>query len=128
MSGRRRTCRARSPRTNPVTPPGSPSPAPPPPPPPAAPAPRPAHLDDHPRRAAGGRRCVVVLQAETVDRILRLRGGGLPVLGLDARVDPDDRRASSSRVDEQLHEVRLLTKDSGRDRDARLSLRGDVAR
>jgi hypothetical protein len=31
-------------------------------------------------------------------------------------------------VDEQLHEVRLLTKGSGLDRDARLSLRGDVAR
>ena len=69
-----------------------------------------------------------MLQAETVDRILRLRGGGLPVLSLYARFDPDDRRAFSSRVDEQLHEVRLLTKDSGLDRDARLSLRGDVAR
>jgi peptide chain release factor subunit 1 len=69
-----------------------------------------------------------VLQAETVDRILRLRGGGLPVLSLYARFDPDDRRAFSSRVDEQLHEVRLLTEDSGLDRDARLSLRGDVAR
>jgi peptide subunit release factor 1 (eRF1) len=69
-----------------------------------------------------------VLQAETVDRILRLRGGGLPVLSLYARFDPADRRAFSSRVDEQLHEVRLLAKDSGLDRDARLSLRGDVAR
>jgi peptide chain release factor subunit 1 len=69
-----------------------------------------------------------MLQVETVDRILRLRGGGLPVLSLYARFDVDNRRAFPSRVDEQLHEVRLLIKDSGLDRDARLSLRGDVAR
>jgi peptide chain release factor subunit 1 len=69
-----------------------------------------------------------VLQVETVDRIRRLRGGGLPVLSLYARFDPDDRRAFASRVGEQLHEVRLLTGESGLDREARLSLRGDVAR
>ena len=52
-----------------------------------------------------------MLQAETVDRILRMRGDGLPVLSLYARFDPADRRAFPSRVDEQLHEVRLLAKD-----------------
>jgi peptide chain release factor subunit 1 len=69
-----------------------------------------------------------VLDAETVDRILRLDGGGLPVLSVYARFDPDDRRAFTSRVDEQLHEVRLLLEDPALDRDARQSLRSDVAR
>lgn len=69
-----------------------------------------------------------MLEVETVDRILRLRGDGLPVLSLYVRVDPADRRAFPSRVDEQLHEVRLLAKDTALDRDARLSLRGDIER
>jgi hypothetical protein len=69
-----------------------------------------------------------MLEVETVDRILRVHGDGLPVLSLYARFDPDDRRAFPSRVDEQLHEVRLLLKDPALNRDARLSLRGDVAR
>ena len=69
-----------------------------------------------------------MLTAETVDRILRLRGDGLPVLSLYLRYDPDNRRAFPSRVDEQLHEVRVLVKDPALGRDARLSLRGDVVR
>ena len=69
-----------------------------------------------------------MLQVETVDQILRMRGDGLPVLSLYARFDPDNRRAFPSRVNGQLHEVRQLTEDSALDRDARLSLRGDVAR
>ena len=69
-----------------------------------------------------------MLQVETVDHILRMRGGGLPVLSLYARFDVDNRRAFPSRVNEQLHEVRVLTEGSWLDRDARLSLRGDVAR
>lgn len=69
-----------------------------------------------------------MLQVETVDQILRMRGGGLPVLSLYARFDPDNRRAFPSRVNGQLHEVRLFTEDAALDRDARLSLRGDVAR
>ena len=69
-----------------------------------------------------------MLQVETVDQILRMRGDGLPVLSLYARFDPDNRRAFPSRVNGQLHEVRQLTEDSSLDRDARLSLRGDVAR
>lgn len=67
-------------------------------------------------------------QVETIDRILRMRGDGLPVLSLYARFDPDDRRAFPSRVNEQLHDVRPLTHDHGLDREARLSLRDDVAR
>jgi hypothetical protein len=69
-----------------------------------------------------------MLETETVDRILRLDGAGLPVLSLYVRYDPEDRRAFPSRVDEQLHEVRLLIKDPAFNREARLSLRGDVAR
>jgi peptide chain release factor subunit 1 len=69
-----------------------------------------------------------MLEVETIDRILRMDGDGLPVLSLYARIDPDDRRAFPSRVDELLHEVRLLTKDPDLDRNARLSLRGDVGR
>jgi hypothetical protein len=69
-----------------------------------------------------------MLQAETVDRILRMRGDGLPVLSLYARFDPADRRAFPSRVEEQLHGVRLLAEDPSTERGARLSLRGDVER
>jgi hypothetical protein len=69
-----------------------------------------------------------MLQAETVDRILRMRGDGLPVLSLYVRFDPADRRAFPSRVDEQLHVVRLLAKDPSVERDSRLSLRGDIGR
>ena len=69
-----------------------------------------------------------MLQVETVDQILRMRGDGLPVLSLYARFDPDNRRAFPSRVNGQLHEVRRHSEDSALDRDARLSLRGDVAR
>ena len=53
----------------------------------------------------------LMLAAETVDRILRLRGDGLPVLSLYLRYDLDNRRVFPSRVDEQLHEVRVLVKD-----------------
>jgi peptide chain release factor subunit 1 len=69
-----------------------------------------------------------MLKVETVEQILRLHGNGLPVLSLYARFDPANRRAFPSRVEEQLHEVRMLSKDPGLSRDARLSLRGDVAR
>jgi peptide subunit release factor 1 (eRF1) len=69
-----------------------------------------------------------MLEVETVDRILRMDGDGLPVLSVYVSIDPDDRRAFPSRVDEVLHEVRLLTKDPELDREARLSLRGDVER
>jgi peptide chain release factor subunit 1 len=69
-----------------------------------------------------------MLEVETVEEILRLRGNGLPVVSLYVRVDPADRRAFPSRVEEQLHEVRMLSKDSDLGRDARLSLRGDAAR
>jgi hypothetical protein len=46
-----------------------------------------------------------MLEVETIDRIVRMDGEGLPVLSLYARIDPD-RRAFPSRVDELLHEVR----------------------
>jgi peptide chain release factor subunit 1 len=69
-----------------------------------------------------------MLEVETVDRTLRMDGDGLPVLSVYVSIDPDDRRAFPSRVDEVLHEVRLLTKDPDLDREARLSLRGDVER
>jgi hypothetical protein len=69
-----------------------------------------------------------MLEVETVEEILRLHGNGLPVLSLYARFDPANRRAFPSRVEEQLHGVRLLSEDPGLDWEARLSLRGDVAR
>jgi peptide chain release factor subunit 1 len=69
-----------------------------------------------------------MLQADTVDRIVRMRGDGLPVLSLYARFDPADRRAFPSRVEEQLHAVRLLARDRSMERDARLSLRADIGR
>jgi peptide subunit release factor 1 (eRF1) len=71
-----------------------------------------------------------MITAEMIDRITRFDGGNLPVtsvyLGLDA--DRRDRRSLPTRASSLLHEVRPMTKDHSLDRDARLSLRGDIER
>jgi hypothetical protein len=69
-----------------------------------------------------------MLETETVDRVMRLDGNGLPVLSLYARNDPDNRSAFGSRIDGLLHEVRAVAEDPATDRDARISLRGDIDR
>lgn len=71
-----------------------------------------------------------MIAGDTIDRVTRFRGGDLPVvsvyLGLDA--DRRDLRSLSTRVSSLLHEVRPMAKDSSLDREARLSVRGDVER
>ena len=71
-----------------------------------------------------------MIARETIDRFTQFHGGDLPVvsvyLGLDA--DRRDLRSQSTRVSSLLDEIRPITKDSSLDREARLSLRGDLAR
>jgi len=71
-----------------------------------------------------------MITAETIDRVTRFDGGELPVvsvyLGLDA--DRRDIRSVPTRASSLLHEIRPMTKDPSLDREARLSVRGDVER
>jgi Bacterial archaeo-eukaryotic release factor family 10 len=71
-----------------------------------------------------------MITAETIDRVTRFDGGRLPVvsayLGLDA--NPQDRRSLPTRASSLLHEIRPMTKDDSLNREARLSLRGDLER
>ena len=71
-----------------------------------------------------------MITAETIERVTRFDGGRLPVvsayLGLDA--NPQDRRSLPTRASSLLHEIRPMTKDDSLDREARLSLRGDLER
>jgi Bacterial archaeo-eukaryotic release factor family 10 len=71
-----------------------------------------------------------MITTETIDRITRFDSGTLPVvsayLGLDAH--RQDRRSLSTRASSLLHELRPLAKDPSLDREARLSVRGDIER
>jgi hypothetical protein len=71
-----------------------------------------------------------MIAGDTIDRVTRFHGGDLPVvsvyLGLDA--DRRDLRSLATRVSSLLHEIRPMAKDSTLDREARLSVRGDVER
>ncbi len=70
-----------------------------------------------------------MITAETVNRILRFDSGGLPVVSLYARIEPGaSRRELHTRVSSLLDEVRQEAKDGSVNRDARMSLRGDLAR
>jgi peptide subunit release factor 1 (eRF1) len=71
-----------------------------------------------------------MITAETIDRIIRFRGGGLPVTSLYVLLptDPKDRGAVFTRVNGLLHEIRPMAEDSTLDHDAQLSLRGDLER
>jgi peptide subunit release factor 1 (eRF1) len=71
-----------------------------------------------------------MIAGDTIDRVTRFHGGDLPVvsvyLGLDA--DRRDLRSLATRVSSLLHEIRPMAKDSTLEREARLSVRGDVER
>jgi len=70
-----------------------------------------------------------MVTAETIDRIIRFDGGGVPVISLYSPVDPaarhHDRRA---RVSSLLRQIRPLAKNSELGREARMSLRTDIER
>jgi peptide subunit release factor 1 (eRF1) len=61
---------------------------------------------------------------ETIDRILRFDGDGLPVVSMYVRVEPDN--SVHTRVSSLLDELEPLGKDHSLEHDARLSIRGDV--
>ena len=69
-----------------------------------------------------------LLSAETIGRIVRFDGGGLPVVSLYFAISPDrrGRRALASQVTSLLHRIRPQAEDRSLERDARMSLRRDI--
>ncbi len=67
-----------------------------------------------------------MLSAETVGRIIRFDGGGLPVTSLYTRVAADSARDVHARVDSLADQVSALAKDSSLEHDVRLSVRADL--
>ncbi|GAA1934213.1 hypothetical protein [Streptantibioticus ferralitis] len=71
-----------------------------------------------------------MITQETVDRLIRFEGHGIPVVSVYARADvgPVGRRDFRTRVNELLDQIRPTADDTKLDHDARMSLRDDVAR
>src|ERR1700676_301398 len=69
-----------------------------------------------------------MLTAETIDRIIRFDGGGLPVTSLYTRVAADSVKDVHARVDSLADQITHLAKDSSAGHDARLSVRADIER
>ncbi len=71
-----------------------------------------------------------MLTAETVDRIIRFDGQGLPVTSLYAAVQagPGGHEDLQARVSSLLDQVRPLAKNGSAGREERLSVRADIAR
>jgi peptide chain release factor subunit 1 len=72
-----------------------------------------------------------MITTETINRILKFRGNGLPVVSLYARVptQPQGRGALiRSQVDSQLHEIRPMGEDRALGHDVMMSIRGDIDR
>lgn len=71
-----------------------------------------------------------MLTAETVDRIVRFDGHGLPVSSVYARVDADPslREDLHARMTSLLDEVNPLAKNEAVEHEARLSIRADIDR
>jgi peptide chain release factor subunit 1 len=71
-----------------------------------------------------------VLTSETIDRIARLDGDGLPVVSayVSVPVDPKDRSALRTRAASLVHRIRPMAEDDSLDRKARLSMREDIER
>lgn len=72
-----------------------------------------------------------MITAETINRIVRFRGNGLPVVSLYARVPTDLSSRGAmvrSQVDRALHDLRLMAKDHTLGHDAIKSIRGDIDR
>lgn len=71
-----------------------------------------------------------MLTAETIDRILRFDGQGLPVTSLYVPVQPGPggSRDVQSRVTSLLDQISPMAKDSSVEHDVRLSVRADIER
>ncbi|MES4888273.1 hypothetical protein [Streptomyces sp. NPDC096012] len=71
-----------------------------------------------------------MITQEQIERILRLRGDGLPLVSLYVPVNPGrpDRREFDSRVSSLLNRIRPLAEDGSAEHAVRLSLREDIAR
>src|ERR1700730_3489271 len=72
-----------------------------------------------------------VITADTVNRIVRFKGSGLPVVSLYARVPPAPQgRVVSlrSEVDSQLHNIRPMAEDRKLGRDAMMAIREGIDR
>jgi hypothetical protein len=69
-----------------------------------------------------------MIEAETVDRVVRAKGDGLPVISLYVRVLPQRRRDLSSQLGSLLDQVEPFAYDQSLSHEARLSLRKDLER
>jgi peptide chain release factor subunit 1 len=70
-----------------------------------------------------------MITAETVNRILKFHGNGLPVVSLYGRIDPGaSPREVHTRMMSLLDQVRPLAKDQTLEHQSRLSVRADVER
>ncbi len=70
-----------------------------------------------------------MITAETLNRIVRFHGGGLPVVSLYARIDPGASRAEvHTRVQSLLDQIRTLATDQALEHQSRLSVRADIER
>lgn len=70
-----------------------------------------------------------MITKETVDRIVKFHGNGLPVISFYGRVDPGaSRREIHTRMLSLLDQIRPLTRDYTLGRESRLSVRDDIAR
>ncbi|MGV9254194.1 baeRF10 domain-containing protein [Streptomyces sp. NPDC003697] len=71
-----------------------------------------------------------MITQEQIDRILRLRGNGLPLVSLYVPVNPgvSGRQEFDSRISSLLGRIRPFAEDASAEHAVRLSLRGDMAR
>jgi peptide chain release factor subunit 1 len=70
-----------------------------------------------------------MITSETVNRIVRFHGNGLPVVSLYGRIDPGaSQREVHIRIDSLLDQVRPLAKDQALEHQSRLSVRADIER
>jgi hypothetical protein len=69
-----------------------------------------------------------MIEADTVDRLVRLKPNGLPVLSMYVSIDAADRRDVEPYVQSMLDQVRPLAYDESVNREARLSMREDIER
>ncbi len=67
-----------------------------------------------------------MIEADTIDRLVRLKPNGLPVLSMYVHIDQADDRDTDTRVQSLLDQVRPLADDQSLDREVRLSMREDI--
>src|ERR1700730_3869609 len=67
-----------------------------------------------------------MIEADTIDRLVRLKPNGLPVLSMYVNIDPVDHMANDMAVHSLLDRIRPLAHDESLDREARLAVREDI--